>query len=121
MTLVDTSVWGDHFRRGHARLAGLLEQGAVATHDLVIGELACGNLRSRPTVLGLLSALPRVPTATPAETLAFLEHERLLARGLGWIDVNLLASTAAAGMSIWSLDARLCTAAQRLGILHIPK
>ena len=47
MILVDTSVWVDHLRSGDARLAGLLERDAVASHELVIGEIACGNLKKR--------------------------------------------------------------------------
>ena len=44
MMLVDTSVWVYHFRRGNARLKLLLEDDEVATHPMVLGELACGNL-----------------------------------------------------------------------------
>ena len=44
MILVDTSVWIDHVRGGNARLRKLLQEGKVATHPMVLGELACGNL-----------------------------------------------------------------------------
>jgi len=58
MVLVDTSVWVEHLRRGEARLAALLDAGEVLCHPLVVGELACGNLRRRGEILGLLGELP---------------------------------------------------------------
>ena len=47
MTLVDTSVWIDHFAAGNADLRDLLGKGQVITHPFVIGELACGSLKNR--------------------------------------------------------------------------
>ena len=43
--LVDTSVWINHFRLPNADLELLLDEGRIATHPFVIGELACGSLR----------------------------------------------------------------------------
>ena len=54
MVLVDTSVWIDHLRVGDRKLVRLLEDGEVGVHPLVIGELACGNLRNRREILALL-------------------------------------------------------------------
>ena len=116
MVIVDTSVWVDHFRRGNRRLTSLLEEGAVALHPFVIGELACGNLKNRQEVLSLLRALPRVGSATDEEGLDFTERNKLMGKGLGWIDVHLLASAVLAGVPLWALDRRLTEAAARLGI-----
>jgi predicted nucleic acid-binding protein len=57
MTLVDTSVWIDHLRRGNERLCSLLEEEHVLCHPFIVGELACGNLKNREEILGLLTAL----------------------------------------------------------------
>lgn len=114
--LVDTSVWIDHLRRANGRLADLLDQGAVVGHPFVVGELACGNLRNRPEILGLLQALPRAPLAEHAEALDFVDRWRLAGCGLGWIDVHLLASARLADLKIWSLDKALMSAAGRLGV-----
>jgi predicted nucleic acid-binding protein len=57
--LVDTSVWIDHLRFGDPHLAELLDRDVVASHDFVIGEIACGNLKNRQEVLSLLSWLPK--------------------------------------------------------------
>jgi predicted nucleic acid-binding protein len=63
MILVDTSVWIHHFRSGNARLRELLQEGEVAMHAMVLGELACGNLGKRAETLRLLGHLPRIPQA----------------------------------------------------------
>jgi predicted nucleic acid-binding protein len=107
MVLVDTSVWIDHFRAGEARLARLLEDAEVVMHPFVVGELACGNLRSRREILSLLSDLPRVAPVSDDEALFFIERHRLHGRGLGLVDVHLLASCAVEGSRLWSKDARL--------------
>jgi predicted nucleic acid-binding protein len=109
--LVDTSVWVDHLRRSNPTLVGLLEQTQVWTHQFVIGELACGNLAQRAKILALLSALPRAPMADHDETLAFVEAHHLMGRGLGWIDVHLLASARLARVPFWTLDKRLAAVA----------
>jgi predicted nucleic acid-binding protein len=114
--LVDTSVWVDHLRRRNAALAQLLEQTQVWTHPFVIGELACGNLGRRAIVLSSLSELPQAPIVTHAEVLAFVAARRLMGRGLGWIDVHLLASAMLARIPFWTTDRRLAVAAKELGV-----
>ena len=119
MILVDTSVWVDHLRAGNVALADELGAGRVLTHPFVIGELACGNLRNRREVLDLLGKLPSVPTATHAEALGFLERRALMGRGIGFIDVHLLASVAlAAPVRLWTRDRRLAQLAAELHLAH---
>ena len=120
ITLVDTSVWIDHFQRGNLRLAKLLDESLVVGHPLVTGELACGNLRNRGEILGLLSALPPATVAEQAEALRLLETERLYGRGLGWIDVHLLASARLMTCSLWTLDTPLASAAAALRLSAEP-
>lgn len=113
MILVDTSVWIDHFRRGNAALAEALEREDVLTHPFVIGELACGELKNRREVLDLLAALPSAVVAGDEETLLFIERRRLMGKGLGYIDVHLLASTTLTDQALlWTLDKRLATLAR---------
>jgi len=90
--LVDTSVWIDHLRRGNAALATQLREGDVWCHAFVIGELACADLENRQEILSLLSALPQAPVAEHDEVLAFVEVNRLMGSGIGWIDAHLLAA-----------------------------
>lgn len=112
--LVDTSVWIDHLRRGNAILVALLEQTQVWTHAFVVGELACGNLAQRDKLLSALTALPHAPIAGHDEVLAFLESHRLMGRGLGWVDIHLLASARLAKLPFWTLDKRLAAVATAL-------
>ncbi len=119
MTLVDTSVWVEHLRSGNAALADELEAGSVLAHPFVIGELACGNLKNRREVLDLLGRLPSAPTATHAEALSFLERRALMGRGIGFIDVHLLASTAlGAPARLWTLDRHLAAIATELNVAY---
>lgn len=115
MILVDTSVWISHFRRTDSRLVELLEAGDVLTHPMVIGELACGNLPKRDEVLSLLQQLPSAPAATDDEALTLIEHHRLMGRGVGYVDVHLLAAALLGdGVRLWTEDARLGAVARRL-------
>jgi predicted nucleic acid-binding protein len=115
LIVVDTSVWVEHLRHGHAALAGLLDRGQVLMHPFVIGEIACGSLADRAATLHLLSNLPAAPVAEPDEALGFIERRRLHGQGIGYVDVHLLASTAlSAGARLWTRDRRLHAAARAL-------
>ncbi len=115
MILVDTSVWIDHLRAGDVSLAELLDSSQVLVHPFVIGELACGNLRKRDDLLWLLNALPQAPLASHEEVLHFIECHKLMGKGIGYIDVHLLASTALADTAlIWTRDMRLQKLARKL-------
>ena len=116
MTLVDTSIWVEHLRRGHPGLVARLEDAQVSTHPFIVGELACGYLKNRREVLGLLAALPQVAIADHHEVLVFVERHRLMGAGLGWVDVHLLASAVLGGSRLWTADARLRRVAARLGV-----
>lgn len=118
MTLVDTSVWIDHFRSGSRRLKTLLDDGDVVTHPFVIGELACGNLGNRAEILDLLDRLPQVPTAEHHEVMTLVAGRRLYGRRIGWIDAHLLAAVLLSDSGLWTLDRPLATAAAALGVTH---
>jgi hypothetical protein len=45
-----------------------------------------------------------------------VRRRRLLRRGIGWVDAQLLASALAAGATLWSVDADLVAASADLGI-----
>ncbi len=116
MVLVDTSIWVGHFRAGNARLSALLDEGQVAVHPLIIGELACGSLPRRSETLGLLRALPQAAVAGHEEIMSFIEAERLMGVGLGYVDIALLASARLTMIPLWTSDLPLNKAASRLGV-----
>ena len=116
MTLADTSVWVDHLRcEGHP-LATLLEEGRVLCHPFVVGELACGSIPNRDRFLGLLGALPQAQVAGHDDALHLVRVRELHGRGLGWIDVHLLASSLLEGCALWTMDKRLEKVASGLGV-----
>ncbi len=118
MILVDTSIWIDHLRAAGGPLAPLLEGGAACCHPWVIGELACGNLGRRQEILGLLRALPSLAPATEDEALYFIEKQQLMGRGIGYIDVHLLAACALHSTRLWTRDRRLDLVARELRLAH---
>lgn len=60
LILADTSIWVKHFGEGQTHLISLLEQGFIACHPFIIGELACGSPKNRAEIIDLLEVLPKV-------------------------------------------------------------
>jgi predicted nucleic acid-binding protein len=114
MVLVDTSVWVSYLRETHAGLVDLLNDGEVACHPFIVGELACGNLRNRTVILTLLESLPMTLPVEHREVLAFIEGHDLMGKGLGYVDVHLLASAVLTGLPLWTFDKKLAQAAATL-------
>jgi predicted nucleic acid-binding protein len=118
--LLDTSVWIDHLRQGDAQVVSVLQSGLVFTHPFVIGELACGQLKSRTEVLGLLAALPQARVAQDQEVLFFIERHGLMGRGIGYIDAHLLAATALTeDARLWTRDKRLDALAREFELAYL--
>lgn len=118
MVLVDTSIWVSHFRKGNPHLATLLNNGEVVCHPFVVGELGCGNIKNRKEILSLLQTLPMAETAEHQEVLHFIEHNRLMGKGLGYIDVHLLASALLTKIPLWTSDKRLKATSAELGLSY---
>ena len=116
MILVDTSVWVDHLRSGNPTLATLLHGEQVLTHPCIIGELACGAIRNRGTVLEHLARLPRAVMADDDEVLALVGSRRLFGRGIGWVDAHLLASAVLSRVRLMTLDRRLARLGEVVGV-----
>ena len=122
MILADTSVWIDHLREENAILAELLDSEEVLMHPMVIGELACGNIRNRVGVLNRLRRLPIISVVSEEDVLSFIEEHRLMGRGIDYVDVHLLASVAMDNSALlWTRDRRLRDAAAELSIAYVPE
>ena len=115
MILVDTSVWIDHLRNGNEGLSELLLNDEVACHPMIIGELACGNLKRRQEILELMNTLPSLERVSDEEIIFFIEQHCLYGRGLGLVDTHLLASCTLAHTSLWTFDSHLQQVADELG------
>jgi len=118
MVLVDTSIWVTHLRDGNRHLETLLLDAAVMCHPFIVGELACSNLRNRNEILSLLQTLPMAPTTEFDEFLYFIDRNQLMAIGIGFVDVHLLASSQLAGIPLWTSDKRLTSAAIKLDLAY---
>ena len=121
MILVDTSIWVEHLRAGNDHLKSALEEGEVACHPFIIGELACGNMKNRKEVISLLQALPTTKKATNEEILHFIEINQLIGMGLGLVDVHLLASSLLSKVRLWTSDRSLIIASNKLNVNYIPQ
>ncbi len=118
MILVDTSVWVNHLRKGSDELVSLLQGVEVATHPFIIGELSCGNLRNRKTILELLTELPRVTIAEHEEVRELVESRKLMGSGIGWLDAHLLASALLSRTPLWTADKKLRSLSATLGVSY---
>ena len=88
-------------------------------HPFIVGELGCGSLANRGAILELLQDLPMTVAAENDEVLAFIERHKLHGKGIGYVDVHLLASTVLSGeTTLWTRDQRLDAAARQLGCAH---
>lgn len=117
MILVDTSVWISHLRSEDRKLTTLLNRDQVLIHPMVVGELACGNLRNRKEMLSLLGGLPRILVADDDEVLFFIERHALMGSGIGYVDAHLLAATALTQSArLWTHDLRLAQVAFGLNL-----
>ena len=114
MVLIDTSIWVEHFIRGLKELVTLLNKNEVAIHPFIIGELACGGLTNRAEILTLLRALPASTTIDLEEYLHFVNYHRLIGKGIGFVDIHILASAYIDGYFLWTADKKLQVIAKKM-------
>ena len=114
LILADTSVWVKHFREGQTHLSSLLEQGLIACHPYIVGELACGSLKNRAEIISLLEALPEVKLLEHDEVMEFIETQKLMSLGIGYVDTHLLGSSLLSDTPLWTFDKSLIKAAKSL-------
>jgi predicted nucleic acid-binding protein len=121
MVLADTSVWirflGNHqpYAKELDRLLGLDE---VVGHAMVFGELLIGDLGGRSKLLTAYAQIHQADTVAHPEVVTFVRARRLFGRGLGWVDVHLLASAIVQRHQLWTADTRFAAVASELGIAH---
>jgi predicted nucleic acid-binding protein len=121
MVLVDTSVW-IHFLANRAPYASQLDRllalDEVAGHELVYGELLIGDRGGRLKLLSAYRQMHQTSTVPHDEVVEFVRSRHLHGRGLGWIDVHLLASAVAERVWLWTADPRFSTLARELGVTY---
>lgn len=121
MVLVDTSVWIRALSNRAPfveELGRLLELDEVAGHDLVYGELLIGDCGDRKKLLADYTRMIQAAMVPHREIVTFVEHRRLHGRGVGWIDIHLLASAIVDGLKLWTADPRLSVVATEFGVAY---
>jgi predicted nucleic acid-binding protein len=88
-------------------------------HTHIIGELACGNIKNQKEIISLLQALPMAPQIEFNEYLYFIENNQLNGRGIGFVDIHLLATAQLGQVKLWSADKRLKATATELGLNYL--
>jgi predicted nucleic acid-binding protein len=121
MVLVDASVW-IRFLANRAPYANtldtLLGRDEVAGHELVYGELLVGDRADRAKLLAAYGEMLHASTIPHSEVVAFVRNRALYGRGVGWIDVHLLASAIVGQLRLWTADSRLFALAKELGVAY---
>jgi predicted nucleic acid-binding protein len=119
MVLVDTSVW-IRFLANRApyameldRLLGLDE---VTGHELVYGELLIGDRGGRRKLLAAYEQMRQARIVPHGDVAAFARDRNLCGRGVGWIDIHLLASALVGRLQLWTADPRFAAVAKELGV-----
>jgi len=85
----------------------------VVCHPFIIGGLACCDLKNRNEIISLLQSLPMAPTIEFDEFLFFIDRNHLMGKGIGFVDVHLLASAQLMGVPLWTADKKLKSSADQ--------
>lgn len=123
MVLVDTSVWIRALASREPYLQqmdALLDRDEVIGHEFVFGELLIGDRGGRKKLLAAYELIRQARTVPHPEVVAFVRAHNLHGRGVGWIDVHLLASAIVGGLSLWTADPRFESVANEFGIAYRP-
>ena len=121
IVLVDTSVWIRFFsnRAPYAtEVDRLLEHDEASGHPFVYGELLVGDKGARREFLEIYSLIHHAPLVPHGEVVTFARERKLHGRGVGWVDVHLLASALVGRLKLWTTDPRLTAVARELGIAY---
>jgi predicted nucleic acid-binding protein len=103
MVLVDTSVW-IRFLAGRqpyaAELERLLDRDEVTGHELVYGELLIGDRSGRQKLLTQYEKMHQGILVPHENVIEFVHDRDPYGRGVGWIDIHLLASALVGWMQL---------------------
>ena len=121
MVLVDTSVW-IRFVANRVPFAQELDRllaiDEVAGHEMIYGELLVGGHGERQELLAAYELIHQVCTIPHRDVIEFVRHRSLYGRGVGWVDVHLLASALVSHLRLWTVDSHLHSLASELGVSY---
>ena len=120
--LVDTSAW-IRFLQGRepffTEVDRLLAADAVWGHEFVYGELLIGDPGGRLPLLTRYRLLQWSATCAHQEAISLTHAHRLHGKGIGWIDVHLIATALRDDIGLLTADVRLSEIATELGISYV--
>ena len=124
MVLVDTSVW-IRFLAGREPYASglddLLGRDDVAGHEMIFGELLLGDVTgARKHLLDAYVQMHHAVAIPHEEVVEFVRMRRLSGRGVGWVDINILASAVVGGFQVWTADSCFSAIASELRVAYTP-
>ena len=121
IVLVDTSVWIRFLSNRppySAELDRLLDRDEASGHPFVYGELLIGDKGGRRDILEIYSLIHHGPVVPHGDVVTFARERKLHGRGVGWVDVNLLASALVGRLKLWTTDPRLMAVARELSVAY---
>ena len=104
MVLVDTSVW--------IRFLANRAPHAAALNRLI------GDRGGRRKLLAAYERIRQAEMVPHHDVVAFVRDRDLHGRGMGWIDVHLLASAIVGRLQLWTADRRFSAVANELGVAY---
>jgi predicted nucleic acid-binding protein len=122
MVLVDTSVWIRFLANRPpyaAELDRLLGLDQVVGHELVYGELLIGDRGGRSRLLSNYDRMHQAAIVPHFDVVQFVRDRGLHGRGVGWIDVHLLASAIVERFRLWTADTSLSAVAEDLDVAYL--
>jgi predicted nucleic acid-binding protein len=96
----------------------LLARDDVAGHEVVFGELLIGDRGGRVKLLAAYSQMYQAPIVPHGDVVEFVRSRKLHGRGVGWVDVHVLASAVVGNLQLWTADPRFATIAAELQVAH---
>ncbi len=76
-------------------------------------------MKNRKEIISLFGALPSVIVVEDDEILEFVESRKLMGKGLGLVDIHILASAVLSEVPLWTGDKRLVQTAIDLGVFLV--
>ena len=121
--LCDTSVWINHFKNSDEVLNGLIGRYLhnkihLLSHSMIIGEIVLGGVPSDSEHVSILKRLLKAEQVTSSEFEVFVYENKLVGKGIGFVDANILASCFITKARLLTYDKRLEIQANRLGVAY---
>jgi hypothetical protein len=77
-----------------------------------------GDRGGRKQLLAAYERMQQASRVPHQEVVELVRHRSLHGRGLGWIDIHLIASAMVGRFRLWTADPRFATVATELGVAY---